>query len=163
MLILDIPGRERIELDHLVCDFNGTLAEDGCLWEGVAWRVTRVAAILRMHILTADTYGTSERAAETLQEACAASQVSGPVWQRVSDGQEKEQYVQGLGAERVVAIGNGANDVAMLRAAALSICVMGSEGACTQALLASQLVVTNPIDAFDAILRPSRLIATLRQ
>jgi soluble P-type ATPase len=163
MLILDIPGRERIELEHLVCDFNGTLAEDGCLWEGLAWRVTRVAAILQMHLLTADTYGTSERAAEILQEACAASRVAGPVWQRVASGQEKEQYLHGLGAERVVAIGNGANDVAMLRAAALSICVMGSEGAFTQALLASQLVVTNPIDALDAVLRPSRLTATLRQ
>jgi soluble P-type ATPase len=163
MLILDIPGRERIELDHLVCDFNGTLAEDGCLWEGVAWRVTRVSAILRMHILTADTYGTSEQAAGTLQEACDASRVAGPVWQRVSGSPEKAQYVEGLGAARVVAIGNGANDVAMLRAAALSICVMGSEGACTQALLASQLVVTNPIDAFDALLRPTRLTATLRQ
>jgi soluble P-type ATPase len=163
MLILDIPGRERIELDHLVCDFNGTLAEDGCLWEGVAWRVTRVSALLQMHILTADTYGTSARAAGTLQEACDASQVAGPVWQRVADGQEKLQYLEGLGRGRVVAIGNGANDVGMLRAAALSICVMGSEGACTQALLASQLVVTNPIDAFDAILRPSRLTATLRQ
>jgi soluble P-type ATPase len=50
----------------------------------------------------------------------------------------------------------------MLRAAALSICVLGSEGACTQAMLASHLVVTNPIDALDALLRPRRLTATLR-
>jgi soluble P-type ATPase len=98
-----------------------------------------------------------------LQEACDASRVAAPVWHRVADGREKAQYLEELGRERVVAIGNGANDVAMLRAAALSICVMGSEGACTQALLASQLVVTNPIDAFDAILRPSRLTATLRE
>jgi len=68
-----------------------------------------------------------------------------------------------LGAERVVAIGNGANDVAMLHAAALSICVMCSEGASVEALLASQVVVTNPIDALDAVLRPSRLKATLRR
>jgi len=163
MLILDIPGCERIELEHLVCDFNGTLAEDGCLWEGVAWRITRVAAILQVHLLTADTYGTAQRAAEILQEACDASDVARPVWERVASGQEKEQYLQRLGAQSVVAIGNGANDVDMLRAAALSICVMGSEGACTEALLASQLVVTNPIDALDVILRPSRLTATLRQ
>jgi soluble P-type ATPase len=163
MLILDIPGRQRIELEHLVCDFNGTLAEDGCLWEGLAWRVTRVAAVLQMHVLTADTYGTAERAAALLQEACDASRVSGPVWARVASGIEKEEYVQRLGPQSVVAIGNGSNDVAMLRAAALSICVMGSEGACTQALLACQLVVTNPIDALDAVLRPSRLTATLRE
>jgi soluble P-type ATPase len=163
MLILDIPSRERIELEHLVCDFNGTLAEDGCLWEGLAWRVTQVAHLLQMHVVTADTYGTAQRMAQMLQEACDASRVAGPVWERVASGLEKEQYVKRLGAQRVVAIGNGANDVAMLRAAAISICVMGSEGACTQALLASQLVVTNPIDALDVVLRPSRLTATLRQ
>jgi soluble P-type ATPase len=163
MLILDIPGRERIELEHLVCDFNGTLAEDGYLWEGVAWRVTKIGAILQMHLLTADTFGTSQRAAEALQEACAASRVTSPHWERVATGQEKEHYVQSLGAHRVVAVGNGANDAAMLRAAALSICVVGSEGACTQAVLAAQVVVTNPIDALDAILRPARLTATLRQ
>ena len=122
-----------------------------------------MSAILQMHLLTADTYGTSQRAAEILQEACDASGVARPIWERVASGHEKEQYLQRLGAERVVAIGNGANDVAMLRVAALSICVMGSEGAFTQALLASQLVVTNPIDALDAVLRPSRLTATLRQ
>ena len=72
MLILDIPGRQRIELEHLVCDFNGTLAEDGCLWEGLAWRVTRVAAVLQMHVLTADTYGTAERAAATMVSGGAA-------------------------------------------------------------------------------------------
>jgi soluble P-type ATPase len=163
MLTLEIPGRERIELDHLVCDYNGTLAEDGCLWEGVAWRITRVSAILQIHLLTADTYGTSARATEILQEACDASRVVGPVWQCVANGQEKEQYLQRLGPERVVAIGNGANDVAMLRAAALSVCVLGSEGACAEAMLASHLVVTNPIDALDALLRPRRLTATLRQ
>jgi soluble P-type ATPase len=162
MLVLDIPGRERIELEHLVCDFNGTLAEDGCLWEGLAWRVTRVGTILQMHVLTADTYGTAQRAAMQMQQACDASRVAAPVWQCVASGLEKEEYVQRLGAQRVVAIGNGANDVAMLRAAVLSICVMGSEGACTQALLASQIVVTNPIDALDVVLRPSRLTATLR-
>jgi soluble P-type ATPase len=163
VLILDIPGRDRIELEHLVCDFNGTLAEDGCLWEGVAWRVTRVSAILQIHVLTADTYGTARRASEILQEACDASRVAGPIWERVASGRDKEQYLQRLGAESVAAIGNGANDVDMLRAAALSICVMGSEGACTEALLACQLVVTNPIDALDVLLRPSRLTATLRQ
>jgi soluble P-type ATPase len=163
MLHLDIPGHEPLELEHLVCDFNGTLADDGYLQDGVVGRFVQISTVLQIHLLTADTYGTSERAAREIQEACVAANVSGPHWERAERGHDKDQYVQRLGPQRVVAIGNGGNDVAMFRAAALSMCVIGHEGACTQALLASDLVVTSPFDALDALLQPKRLVATLRR
>ena len=43
-------------------------------------------------------------------------------------------YVRRLGAETVVAIGQGANDAEMLKAAALGICVMSVEGAAVESL-----------------------------
>jgi len=35
MIELNIPGRGLFELEHLVCDVNGTLAVDGKLQDGV--------------------------------------------------------------------------------------------------------------------------------
>lgn len=35
MLNLNIPGRERLEINHLVLEFNGTIAMDGELISGV--------------------------------------------------------------------------------------------------------------------------------
>ena len=31
MFAVDIPGRDRVEIDHLVLDYNGTIALDGNL------------------------------------------------------------------------------------------------------------------------------------
>jgi soluble P-type ATPase len=163
MLQLDIPGHEPLELEHLVCDFNGTLAEDGYLLDGIVGRLVQISTMLQIHVLTADTYNTSEHAARAMQEACVAASVSSPQWERAERGHDKGQYVQQLGPQRVIAIGNGGNDLAMFRAAALSMCVIGHEGACTQSLLASDLVVTSSLDALDALLQPKRLVATLRR
>lgn len=35
MLIIEIPGRELLTLSHLVLDYNGTIAEDGEIIEGI--------------------------------------------------------------------------------------------------------------------------------
>jgi hypothetical protein len=35
MLKIDIPGFGALELEHLVCDFTGTLSVDGRLLSGV--------------------------------------------------------------------------------------------------------------------------------
>ena len=46
--------------------------------------------------------------------------------------------------------------------AALSIAIMGKEGACGKLLTCADVVVTNVFDAFDLLLRTERLRATLR-
>jgi soluble P-type ATPase len=161
MLTLEIPGRETIAVDHLVSDFNGTLAVDGHLQAGVIERVVRISKLLAVHILTADSHGTAAESAKAVEEACAAAHVASPNWERVRIGSEKEQYVRRLG-DKVVTLGNGANDEAMFRAAALSICVLGTEGTFMPALLAAHVAVTSPLDSLDALLLSKRMIGTLR-
>ena len=80
----------------------------------------------------------------------------------VDDGAEKAALVERLGAAGCVAIGNGANDVAMLERAALGIAVVGPEGASGRALLAADVVCRSVLDAFDLLLDPRLLVATLR-
>jgi soluble P-type ATPase len=67
-----------------------------------------------------------------------------------------------LGAAQTVAFGNGANDALMLRKACLGICVMHGEGTSMQALLASDVLVASAEEALDLLLKPARLLATLR-
>jgi soluble P-type ATPase len=163
MLHIPIPGRDLLALEHLVCDLNGTLAEDGLLFEGVSGRLVELSASLTVHILTADTHGTGNEVAEQLRQACiAAGQEQTPHWQRVQTGLEKERYVRELGAHSVVAIGNGANDEAMFRIAGLSIAVLGSEGSSPSTLLAAHIVAPSSLAALDLLLYPDRLAATLR-
>jgi len=57
MLNLNIPGREQLEIKHLVLDFNGTIAVDGVLESGVEDRIHLLSKQLEIHVTTADTNG----------------------------------------------------------------------------------------------------------
>lgn len=155
MIFLDIPGRGILELEHLVLDLNGTIALDGEVLAGVPERLVALSENLTVHLVTADTQG---------QAAVIAGQLRVKLV-LVTPGDEADQkraLVERLGAEHVVAIGNGANDVGMLQAAALGIAVMGAEGLVVEALQAADVVVSIH-DALDLQLHTKRLVATLRK
>ena len=57
MIRIDIPGGTRLLLEHLVLDFNGTLACDGELLPGVRQRLQPLSESIRIHVVTADTFG----------------------------------------------------------------------------------------------------------
>jgi soluble P-type ATPase len=62
MLEIAIPGADTLRLDHLVADFNGTLAVDGELLPGVAEGLCQLAERLALHVVTADTFGKAREA-----------------------------------------------------------------------------------------------------
>ena len=155
MLEIDIPGYRRLRFNHLVMDYNGTLAQDGTLLAGVAPRLEQLAKLLRLHVVTADTFGQVKANLDSLPCKVAILPVENQV-------QGKLAYIENLGRDQVVAIGNGRNDRLMLAAAALGIAVVQEEGAATETLLAADVVVSDVRSALDMLLFPKRLIATLR-
>lgn len=155
MLEISIPGRGTMALEHLVLDVNGTLATDGRLLPGVAERLAHLRSSLQPVLLTADTHGGLAALNASLQLPA----------HKLTPGREAEQkaaFVRELGAERTVAVGNGANDAGMLRAAALGIAVLGEEGLAVACLQAADLVAPDIAHALDLLLQPKRLVATLR-
>ncbi len=156
MIELNIPGRGTLRLQHLVTDVNGTLAVDGVLIDGLAKRIASIQDRLSIHLLTADTHG--RQAAIDHQLNLTASRLSPG-----NEQQQKRSYVEQLGADCVVAIGQGANDAGMLQAAALGICVMSKEGAATETVLASDILAPDILSAFDLLDKPLRLVASLRK
>lgn len=151
-LRVDIPGREPLELAFLLLDLNGTLSDRGALLEGVAERLETLAQKLEVRILSADTFG-------TLHDIERRLPARGDT---VTNGEEKVAILRELGADRCVAIGNGANDALMLREAALGITVLGPEGASGAALSAADLICASILDALDLLREPRTLSATLR-
>lgn len=155
MVEVDVPGTGRLRLLHLVCDYNGTLASDGELLPGVAGALRELAADLRIHVVTADTFG---QAGEQLQ----GLPVELVVIADESQAEVKLEYVTRLGVDCVVAVGNGRNDRLMLQAAALGVAVVQQEGAAAVTLAAADVVVNGVTDAFGLLRSPRRLLATLR-
>lgn len=156
MIELYIPGREPLQLEYLVCDVNGTLAIDGQLAEGMVRAFRELRDRLEIHLLTADTHGRQHLIDRQLGLQAV----------RIQPGEEAEQkaaYVQRLGAAHVVAIGQGANDAAMLKAAGLGICVFSVEGVAVEALLAADLTTPTIQAALELLEKPLRIVATLRK
>jgi soluble P-type ATPase len=156
MIELTIPGRGDVTIEHLVMDVNGTLALDGVLLDGVSKRIGALRDRLQIHLLTADTHGRQTVIDQLLNLEAV----------RIRGGREAEQkaeYVRSLGADRVVAIGQGANDSLMLRESAIGICVLSTEGLATESLAAADLLMPDILSALDLFDKPLRLIASLRK
>jgi len=151
-LVITVPGRRSVAVSRAVLDFNGTLARDGRLLPGVAARLRKLGRRLRIVVATADTFGKARSALEGL-----------PVdLEIVETGRDKLRLLTRLGPSHAVAIGNGRNDVLMMRKAALSIAVMGPEGVAGELLAVADVVVRDVREAMDVLLHPLRLSATLR-
>jgi P-type E1-E2 ATPase len=155
MLEITIPPRGLMQLDYLILDVNGTIALDGELIPGVGERLARLGEVLEIWLVSADTQGTLGGLASTLGTAARRLEPGG-------EAAQKEKLVTELGADRVVAVGNGANDAAMLRKATLGIAVLGGEGIAVACLTAADVVAPDVSAALDLLLRPRRLLATLR-
>ena len=156
MVDIEIPGFAKFHFAHLVLDVNGTIAKDGQLLDGVAELLAQLQPKLAIHLVTADTHGNQE----TIDRALSLKAVRIPVQDQVK---AKLNYIEGLGADKVVAIGNGANDAGMLEKAALGIFVIGPEGSAVEALLKADVVVQNIGAALELLIYSKRLIATLRR
>jgi P-type E1-E2 ATPase len=157
MIELQIPGRGIIQLECAVFDVNGTLAVDGVLIDGVAEKIAVLRGKLEVHLLTADTHGKQVEIDQQLRFTADRLQPGG------REREQKAEYVRLLDANKVVAIGNGANDVDMLYAAAIGIAVIGPEGVSGEALAAADVVVSDIHAAIGLLLNPKRLVATLRR
>jgi soluble P-type ATPase len=155
MLEIDIPGFGMVRLECLVSDFTGTLSVDGRLSPRVRERLTKIARFLEVHILTADTFGKAK--AELKGIPCEIHILTGK-----DHDIQKEEYVIRLGADHVVAFGNGKNDRKMLKIARIGIAVSQGEGCAVDALLAADIHVTSAQDGLGLLLSTKRCKATLR-
>lgn len=152
---IEIPGYGTLNLKYVVMDYNGTLAVDGIAVPGVQEAFAGLAGRLELHVVTADTFG---RAAAQLDALPCLLFVLPPGDQAAA----KRYYVERLGAENTVAIGNGRNDQLMLAKAALGICVLLEEGAAVETINAADVFCPSILSALGLLLNPLRLTATLR-
>ena len=154
MLKINIPGREEMTLNHLILDYNGTIAEDGAIIESIRPRLESLSKDLSIYVITADTHGTAA-------QRCAGLPLQVLTFPTTQVGEIKAAEARKMEGG-VVTIGNGFNDIQMSDAADLSICVMGKEGCCCALLSHCDVVVTSIDDALDLLCKPNRLRATLR-
>jgi P-type E1-E2 ATPase len=155
MIRVEIPGYGDVEIEHLLLDYNGTLAVGGYVAAGVREMIGQLAKKVDVHVITADTFGSAQ--AELAGAPVKVTRISGK-----DERAEKLALVRQLGPQVTLAIGNGNNDALMLKESVIGIVVMGREGCAKSALDNADLLVGDILCALEMLTNPERLKATLR-
>ena len=156
MIKIDIPGWENLEIENIVLDMNGTVATDGRIPPEVKEKINVLSEKVKVYLLTADTYETANEEIRDMNMELI----------RITEKNSlkgKSEFLKTLELEKTVAVGNGNSDQLIMKEACLGITVLGEEGMSVSTMKNSDLVVKNIYDALDLLLKPKRLIATLRQ
>ncbi|MDO9085606.1 MAG: HAD family hydrolase [Anaerolineaceae bacterium] len=156
MIELNIPGRGIFQIEYLVCDVNGTLALDGKLLPGVTSLIRKIQDRLKVYLITADTHAKQYLIDSELE-------LQAKIIQKGQEASQKSEFINQLGAEKVIAIGQGANDSEMLKTAAIGICVLSEEGTALESMLSADIVVKDELSALRLVYNPLRIVATLRR
>lgn len=154
-MYIEIPGYKSLNLKYLLLDYNGTIATDGSLSDSVRNLICEIAKDLDVFVLTADTHGTA--AAE-----CTGLPVTLKTFPSDDAMLSKLAIVDSLDRTHCCAIGNGRNDTLMCGSCELSICIMGEEGCYSHLINHTHITVKSIENALELLLKPKRLIATLR-
>lgn len=155
MLYYKIPGRGKLEIENVVLDYNGTIAVDGKIIEGVKELLSKLKEHCNIYILTADTY-------ETVKKECSDIDVEVLIFPNENTGQHKKEIVKKLNGHRTACVGNGYNDIPMFKESILAIAVIEGEGANGKLLSHADIVTRSIIDALNILLNENMVKATLR-
>ena len=156
MLEIKVPGKVNYTIKNLILDLNGTIALDGKIISGVREKVVELVRNVDVIVVTADTNKNAEKLLRSLPVTLC-------IINETEEEKQKLALVREKGKDYTVSIGNGCNDVSMLRESAIGICIVGDEGASADAITSSDLVVSSIINALDLLLKPHRLRASLRR
>ncbi|WP_456479598.1 HAD family hydrolase [Nautilia sp.] len=151
---LNIQNVGEIEIENIVLDYNGTVAKDGEVKKSVKEYLKKLEKDFDIYVITSDTHGS---AAENLND----TGVKLKILKSAEHTKEKEEFVKAL--KKVFAIGNGSNDALMLKAADIGVCVIEDEGASVKSVINADIVCKTIEDAFELLIKPKRIVATLRE
>jgi len=157
---IEIPGFGPLMIQQVVSDYTGTLSAGGKLSAGVRERLTRLAELVDIHILTSDTFG-------TVRSELAEIPLEIRILERDRHDVQKQRFVtEQCQARHVAAFGNGSNDGLMLKAVraagGLAVAVDNGEGCAVETMISANLFIHGAANALDLLLEPNRAKAGLR-
>ncbi len=154
MITIQKPGKESLEIEFILIDFEGTLAQDRRVHPKAKDKINLLSKRTKIYVLTK---GVKDVTEDLLRKVKAER-----VYLTEGEGSpQKLDLLKRLGEQRTIAIGSGMDDASMMEAAGLGICVIGKEGAAGEALRKADVIVTDILDALDFLLKPLRQKTTL--
>jgi soluble P-type ATPase len=154
MITIRRAGQEPLEMEFILIDLEGTLAQDRRIHPKAKDKMNLLSKRAKIYIMSKEK---NEGVALALEKVKAEV-----IYFTEGDtAQRKLNLLRQLGTTRTVAIGNGMDDILILEEASLGICVIGREGAAGAAIRQADLLFADVVEALDFLLKPLRQEATL--
>jgi soluble P-type ATPase len=154
--MLEIPNFKSLTIEHIVCDYNGTIAKDGKVLPEIKALFEKLSKRYTLHVITADTFGSVKAQLEGYGAEIKILSSS-------DHTAEKADFIRELGEDSCIAVGNGNNDALMLKTAGIGIALLGDEGCSKDTLFSADIICKSIDEALSLALETKRLIATLRR
>ncbi len=103
MIKIEAPGQKTREIDNIIFDLNGTLTVDGRIHAKTTDKINLLAKRVRIYVMTADTRGDSRDVLRKVKGEIVSID-------ETDTGRAKADFLNTIGAQRTVAVGNGYND-----------------------------------------------------
>jgi soluble P-type ATPase len=171
MITIQRPGQSNLEVEFILIDFEGTLASDRRVHPKAKDKINLLSKRVKIYIFVNPPIPPFDKGGrggilpkeekERVEEALRKIKAEIVYLTEGEASQKKSDLLRQLGQAKTVAIGNGADDVAMIEEAGFGICVLGKEGTFSEAMKKADVVFLNILDALDFLLRPLRQKATL--
>jgi soluble P-type ATPase len=155
-MIITVPGIGEYEIENIVFDYNGTIAIDGIIIEGIMDKIVKLSNEFNVYIVTADTF-------KTVENAFKNTVINVHIIGKNNESQDKKEFIKKVGSNKTIALGNGRNDELMLKEAIISIAVLNDEGISVKTLNNADFLIKDINNFFDMIDEPKKLIAILRK
>ncbi len=153
---IEVPGRCLYSIENVVFDYNGTIAVNGIMSSSIKEKISLLCEMANVYVLTADTYGSAAKECEGLNIKLVK-------FPKDNAGDYKAEVVSKLGGNNTICFGNGYNDKKMFEVAKISVAVLEEEGMSSNLISVSDILVKSIEDGINLLLKPNRLIATLRK
>ena len=148
-------------ITRIVSDYTGTLSFDGRLIPGVEDRLRRLKELVRIDVLSADSFGTASG-------QLAAVPLTPEIYKQTGHHDVlKEAHAKQNTPAQIAAFGNGNNDELLLKAVreagGLAVAVDNGEGCSILAMQNAHIFIVGIVNGLDLLLHPTRCKATLRR
>jgi soluble P-type ATPase len=171
MISIERPAQSNIEIEFVLIDFEGTLASDRQVHPKAKDKINLLSKRTKIYILVNPPTPPFNKGGkggilakekrEVVEEKLRKVKAEIAYLEKGDASQRKLDLLRNLGAMRCVAIGNGVDDAPMIQEAGFGICILGKEGASSEALKNADVVFVDILDALDFLLKPLRQKATL--
>lgn len=149
---IKLPGRGLTEIDNIVFDFNGTLAKNSKLTGDAKDLIEKFQSRINIYIATSDIFGNVKDELKDLKVNIIDTKT----------GAEKLAFIMKLGYTKTIAVGNGNNDILMLKKAVVGICINGLDGTTPECVSNSNIVI-NDVKNIVNLLENENLILSILQ